>query len=469
MAAAANGHTARLNYLIRLGADIDHSDDNGWTALHHAAFSGWEDTTETLLQIGANSEAQTERSDTPLHLAAFKGRVNVVNLLIRNRAIVNSSSQRLGTPLHCACAAPDFACAKALIEAGADSGAVGPVFVPSSQVSLVLGWSGLRQLEGPLIVECQPLLIAVLSRSAELVSLLATSAELANATARIGFETRPEIGWYGGDAAALTLAAFSGLADGCRLLIERGAAINAVSRKGDTALMLAARQGNHAVCNELLDLGVDVNAAPSMGRTALHAAAMNGRLDTCLCLLSRGAIVDAADVQHLTALHLAARYGRADCVKALLQHGASTEPLREHDVSPMMLAVNQGHVDVVRALAEHKSSTSMFRHSHARRGNILHSAIRNPSELNGNSKQRLEVLRILLSNGVDVLAKNSRGEIPVEELSRRAIEHDAPIPIESSTAFKILQEATLQAQRAGAEKRYFPPRSPPRNVIIQNV
>ena len=101
--AAAEGQKPRVNYLInRLGVDIDHSDELGYTALHHAALSGFEDIVETLLEAGIDVNAQSVQFGTPLHLAAAKSRTAVVDLLIRYRADVNVLS-KVGSPLNCAC------------------------------------------------------------------------------------------------------------------------------------------------------------------------------------------------------------------------------------------------------------------------------------------------------------------------------------------------------------------------------
>ena len=41
--ASAEGQTPRVRHLLRLGVDLDYSDENGFNALHHACLSGFED------------------------------------------------------------------------------------------------------------------------------------------------------------------------------------------------------------------------------------------------------------------------------------------------------------------------------------------------------------------------------------------------------------------------------------------
>jgi ankyrin repeat protein len=56
--ASAEAQTDRVRKLIRDGADVDVSDeDYGFTALHHAVLSGFEDTVEELIVTGADINA----------------------------------------------------------------------------------------------------------------------------------------------------------------------------------------------------------------------------------------------------------------------------------------------------------------------------------------------------------------------------------------------------------------------------
>jgi len=71
-----------------LRADIDHVDDQGFTALHHATFSGFEDCVQELLHLGADIDAYAPGTGTPLNIAASKGRTNIIRSLIQARANV---------------------------------------------------------------------------------------------------------------------------------------------------------------------------------------------------------------------------------------------------------------------------------------------------------------------------------------------------------------------------------------------
>lgn len=75
-----------------------------------------------------------------------------------------------------------------------------------------------------------------------------------------------------------------------KLLLEKGASLEAKEGNNDRPIHLAARRvsGGFDCLRLLVDAGADVNAEGNMGRTALHIAAEDGSLDKVKLLLSRG-------------------------------------------------------------------------------------------------------------------------------------------------------------------------------------
>ena len=70
---------------MRLGTDVDFADEAGYTALHHAVLSGFEDCVQELIKWGSDVNAMTEQG-LPLNLAAQKQRLHVLLILLRARA-----------------------------------------------------------------------------------------------------------------------------------------------------------------------------------------------------------------------------------------------------------------------------------------------------------------------------------------------------------------------------------------------
>ncbi|HKX61427.1 MAG TPA: ankyrin repeat domain-containing protein, partial [Verrucomicrobiae bacterium] len=119
------------------------------------------------------------------------------------------------------------------------------------------------------------------------------------------------------------------------LLVAAGAQVKARSTLGNTALHLAARKpGNHRTVRLLLDRGADVNATNIFGATALMAAAAAGDLDSVRLLLDCGANINARPSMDgdgfiwgggRTPLMWAAFQGNEPLAKLLLERGATVD------------------------------------------------------------------------------------------------------------------------------------------------
>ncbi len=72
----------------------------------------------------------------------------------------------------------------------------------------------------------------------------------------------------GKEWAALHYAAFAGHADVVKLLLNRGADVNALSTNGSTPLMMAAREGREAIAAELLQAGANPEVRNEWGDNA---------------------------------------------------------------------------------------------------------------------------------------------------------------------------------------------------------
>jgi hypothetical protein len=124
----------------------------------------------------------------------------------------------------------------------------------------------------------------------------------------------------------LHAAAYSENFEVARILIEYDPAnINAGDGYGETPLFWASRTRHFkdgSVFRLLLERGADINARNWVGWTPLHMASFIGTLEVSRLLLEHGADVEAKDEDRMTAMQVAADKGHDEVVKLLREHWA---------------------------------------------------------------------------------------------------------------------------------------------------
>lgn len=70
-----------MEALLEAGADVNAADHTGMTALHAAAFLGWQDGTRWLLAHGADRNKRDNFGDLPSHTAALQGQGGILKIL----------------------------------------------------------------------------------------------------------------------------------------------------------------------------------------------------------------------------------------------------------------------------------------------------------------------------------------------------------------------------------------------------
>jgi len=103
-----------------------------------------------------------------------------------------------------------------------------------------------------------------------------------------------KVGWT-----LLHAAAYSGNVELVRLLLKRGAAIDAVAntKYKNTPIQTAMLSSQGAVARVLVDAGADINHKQWEGFTVLHDAASRGDLDLVRFFVKRGADVNARTIR----------------------------------------------------------------------------------------------------------------------------------------------------------------------------
>jgi hypothetical protein len=158
----------------------------------------------------------------------------------------------------------------------------------------------------------------------------------------------------------LIAAAYDGATEAARLLIEKGADANARDGGGTSVLEQAAGSNHIGLVRLLLAKGAAVNTADDGGFTPLMSAAGNGDRNAALVrlLIEHGATVndrsgDTAEVVkngpialgHLTALQMAAGQGNYEAVEALVKTGADVNALDVRQANSLVFAVATDHAN----------------------------------------------------------------------------------------------------------------------------
>lgn len=266
-----------------------------------------------------------------------------------------------------------------------------------------------------------PLHWAVQQDDLELAASLLRAGADANAANRYGI-------------APIHLAAVNGSKAMLDTLLAAGAGVDTLGQDGETVLMTVARGGHVDAARLLISKGADVNAREAWhGQTALMWAAAQGHVAMIDLLLKNGAEVDArSNLEQwerqvtseprdkwlppggLTPLLFAAREGCVPCVPTLVAGGADVNATTPDGISPVVIALINGHYDAAGALieagtdpklADYTGRTALYA---AIDFNTMPASNRPSPKVLENRLTALDVARMLLDRGADPNARLTR-------------------------------------------------------------
>jgi ankyrin repeat protein len=345
----------------------------GWTRLHVAVDRNDRDGVRALLHRKAPVDAAGRGGQTPLHLAARAGNGEAVRLLVQAGASLDPTDKAGQTPVQLAVREDHMEVVRVLAGRGCS--------VPDVLVAACVGRAdrlGALLKTDPKAARSKtrsgqtPLHLAAVFGQAKVVKPLLAAGLPVDARDEDGRTPLHQAATFGSAAVArelirsggavraaageenvepLHLAAYRGHAQVAEALLDAKVPAG-VKLKGTelTPLHLAAASGQAEAVKLLLRRGAAVDATDAVGRTALHLAAENNRAEAAERLLAGKAGVSAKDQRGWTPLHRAAKAGHAPLVRVLLEHRANVGAKDEADRTPADLAREAGHTDVVRLL-----------------------------------------------------------------------------------------------------------------------
>ena len=200
-----------------------------------------------------------------------------------------------------------------------------------------------------------------------------------------------------------------------RLLLEKGASLEARDKDGSTPLLLAATYGETGVVKLFLDKGAKIEATNTYGQTALIAAACNcpaidmpDTADSVRLLLENGADIEARDQEGGTPLMAAAGWGRQWIVQILLDKGARIEATDNQGNTALLISARgQGipTADAVEMLLARGADMEV-------KNNNGETALMLAASYGG--FEDIKIVKMLLSRGADVRAKDAKGRTALD-------------------------------------------------------
>lgn len=131
-----------------------------------------------------------------------------------------------------------------------------------------------------------------------------------------------------------------------KILLTKGAKVNALNGIQCTSLHLAARQGHTNIVHALLIDGAATEIQQKAGATALILACMFNQLYVVKLLCESGSNIHACTHRGSTGLHKAAEKGNLDIVKYLLSRNANILLKNKEGNTPSVVAKQNGHHDI---------------------------------------------------------------------------------------------------------------------------
>jgi ankyrin repeat protein len=222
------GDLERIQFLVEKGADVNRADKQGHPALHSATRRKDEEVVKKLVELKADIAAKDQDGYTALDHAIVRNFGPGIQILADAGADLDQRNSDGFTPLAIAIIEDQYKAAVALIEAGAP-------------VETAVGDAGLTPL------------------------MLAAGKENRRLTLGAGVSRVEKIDPKEPDPLAIS-----------KVLIDKGANVNAVSTSGVTALILAAAHNNAPIVGLLAQAGADRNFRDRDGKTASDIAQRNG-------------------------------------------------------------------------------------------------------------------------------------------------------------------------------------------------
>ncbi|KAK2855771.1 hypothetical protein Q5P01_004506 [Channa striata] len=314
---------ALLDLVRQRSSSLTEPNDDGWIALHEAAFYGQLHFVRILIEAHPDTvNVCNLKNQTALMLAAERRNVSCIDFLLRHRADPNMANKDRDTPLFTACEHPNEAIVDLLLRFGAQVNR-----------SCSLGGTALHE--------------ACRHGRVKLCKMLLEAG--ANIQTRNIYGIQP-----------FFVSAQHGHVDIIHLMAKRGADINGQAGDGASPLYEACKNGHVSAVEALLSLKADTNRSTKSGLLPLHVAVQNNHIRIVSLLIP---VTSRVRVQRsgISPLHIATEKNRDDILELLIESGFDVNAKLSEERSKMYedrrstalyFAVYNGNLDAAKMLLE---------------------------------------------------------------------------------------------------------------------
>lgn len=350
MIALEENHGNLVLPLLHSGTDVDAQDDDGVSALHFAVDSGNLEAVKMLLERRPQLKRTCEKywSQTPLHLAAEHDHVEIFAVLHSYGAELESTCMQGFRSIHIAAFHNSLNVARFLVHLGAE---LNPLSDDKKTVLHVAAeFSSVEFIEVLLTIDPD---VNAKEKEAQNTALHSAAAAGATAICKVLLEKGAAVDLPNATKhTALHLAVTEGHVETARLLLDHHFSPMKIAVFDSPVLHYAANEGNKEFIQPLIQAQADPEAANLHGHRALHFAARKGNHDFVEQLCTAVTHIDAnsQDLDGKTALHLAAAAGHLSTVRLLQEKGAEPDILDSSKNLPLHYAAWDGHFQIVEML-----------------------------------------------------------------------------------------------------------------------
>ena len=422
-AACYNADTRDVQTLLDINTDVNHASSAGHTPLHIAVAKCNIDLVTLLLDHNADANTMTSNRQTPLHIAVDKGEETIIQKLLASKADPNLKDVVGNTSLHLAVQTRDtkpgffkaevslsirnwhcfpttyLPCSVQTVQTIIDHEADVNAMNSRGQTSLWFACCNGQKEYVKILLDtgADP---NIVDKNEESCLHAAIYGSCCTETTQNIIDHGAQVNSVNKDGAtALLLACRTAQKQSVKLLLKAQADPNIPDSDGDTSLHEAiAADCDKETLQEIIDCGANVNAVNKRGMTALLLGCSFGHMDSVKVLLEAGADPNVIDKIGYSCM-FAAVDGRCsrEILQELMEHGAHVDTKRKDGTTALLCACRTGQSESVKFLLEAGADANISKPD----GNTsLHIAV------SGNCSK--EALQKLIENGVSINAVNNK-------------------------------------------------------------